>query len=76
LHSCSVAALCKLEQTGSVAEYTTNFEVHSVHTGYNDVALCNAFYFGLKDKIKDLITEAGRPATLATLKADTLKSDH
>jgi hypothetical protein len=76
LRSRSVAALRKLEQTGSVAEYATNFEVHSVHTGYNDVALCDAFYFGLKDKIKDLLTEAGRPANLAHLKADALKFDH
>jgi hypothetical protein len=70
LRSRSVAALRKLEQTGSVAEYTTNFEVHSVHTKYNDVALCDVFYFGLKDKLKDLITEAGCPSTLAKLKAD------
>jgi hypothetical protein len=71
LCSRSVAALRKLEQTGSVAEY-----IHSVHTKYNNVALCDAFYFGLKDKIKDLLTEAGRPATLAKLKADALKFDH
>jgi hypothetical protein len=76
LCSCSVAALRKLEQTGSVAEYATNFEVHSVHTGYNDIALCNAFYFGLKDKIKDILTEAGRPANLAHLKANALRFDH
>jgi hypothetical protein len=38
--------------------------------------LCDAFYFGLKDKIKDLLTEAGRPSTLAKLKADALKFDH
>jgi hypothetical protein len=34
------------------------------------------FYFGLKDKIKDLLTKAGRPSTLAKLKADPLKFDH
>jgi hypothetical protein len=68
--------LCKLEQTGSVAEYATNFEVHSVHMGYIYVALCDAFYFGLKDKIKDLLTKAGRPANLSHLKADALKFDH
>jgi hypothetical protein len=33
-------------------------------------------FFGLKDKIKDLLTEAGRPANLAHLKADALKFDH
>jgi hypothetical protein len=76
LRSRSVAVLCKLEQTGSVAEYATNFEVHSVHMGYNDVVLCDAFYFGLKDKIKDLLTKAGHPANLAHLKADALKFDH
>jgi hypothetical protein len=76
LGSRSVAALQKLEQTGSVAEYTTNFEVHSVHTEYKDVALCDAFYFSLKDKLKDLITKAGRPSTLAKLKGNALKFDH
>jgi hypothetical protein len=35
--------------------------------------ICDAFYFGLKDKIKDLLIEAGQPANLAMLKADTLK---
>jgi hypothetical protein len=43
---------------------------------YKDVALCDAFNFGLKNKLKDLITEAGRPSTLAKLKADALKFDH
>jgi hypothetical protein len=76
LRSRSVAVLCKLEQTGSVAEYTTNFEVHLVHTGYNNVVLCDTFYFGLKDKIKDLLTEAGCPTNLAHLKADALKFNH
>jgi hypothetical protein len=74
MEMCTLALLLpSLEQTGSVAEYAANFKVHS---GYNDVALCDAFNFGLKDKIKDLITKAGHPATLTTLKADTVKSDH
>jgi hypothetical protein len=30
----------------------------------------------LIDKIKDLLTEAGRPANLAHLKADALQFDH
>jgi hypothetical protein len=76
LQSCFVTALRKLEQTGSIAEYTTSFEAHSIHTKYNDVALCDVYYFRLKDKLKDLITDAGRPSTLAKLKADTLKFDH
>jgi hypothetical protein len=74
--SLSVAALCKLEQTSWVAEYMANFKVHLVHTEYNDIALCDVFYFGLKDKLKDLITESDSLSTLAKLKADALKFDH
>jgi hypothetical protein len=44
--------------------------------GSNDIALCNGFYFGLKDKIKDLLMEAGHSAKFALLKANALKFDH
>jgi hypothetical protein len=62
-------AQCK----GSVSEYLTQFDTWAGRTEYNDVTLGDAFYRGMSERIKDMITAAGRPKDLATLKSKVLK---
>jgi hypothetical protein len=63
------------QHKGSVSEYLTQFDTWAGRTKYNNVALGDAFYCGLSERIKDKITAAGRPKDLATLKSEALKYD-
>jgi hypothetical protein len=76
LHTKAVEKLYALAQRkGSVSEYLTQFDTWAGCTEYNDVALGDAFYCGLSECIKDMITAAGRPKDLTTLKSEALKYD-
>ena len=57
-----------LRQLSSVANYVAKFESKRQYLGWNDPALHDQFYHGLKDEIKDQIEPVGKPATLALLK--------
>ena len=46
-------ALDNLKQLGTVANYISRFAIHSPHANLNDVGLRQAFYKGLKEKIKN-----------------------
>ncbi|QRV95895.1 Transposon Tf2-12 polyprotein [Ceratobasidium sp. AG-Ba] len=41
-----------LKQKSSVQDYVTEFQSLAAYVNYDDLALCNMFYKGLKDKIK------------------------
>lgn len=56
--------LRSLRQTRSVAEYHAEFIQHALLSGYNDQALAEAFYFGLRASIKDMMVHEDRPGTL------------
>jgi len=60
--------ICQLRQTSTVANYTAKFEQHRQYLEWNDAALRDQFYRGLKDEIKDELAPRGRPETLAKLK--------
>ena len=60
--------ICRLRQTSAVANYAAKFEEHRQYLEWNDAALRDQFYRGLKDEIKDELAPLGRPATLAKLK--------
>src|ERR1700686_666899 len=60
--------ICRLRQTSAVANYVAKFEEHRQYLEWNDAALRDQFYRGLKDEIKDGLAPLGRPATLAKLK--------
>jgi hypothetical protein len=63
------------QHKGSVSEYLTQFDTWAGCTEYNNVALGDAFYRGLSERIKDMIMAAGCPKDLATLKSEALKYD-
>lgn len=64
-----------LRHTTSVAEYSARFEEHRQYLRWNDEALRDQFYLGLKDRIKDSIAPLGRPETLPALKDLALRLD-
>ena len=57
----------RLRQTTTVADYYASFMKEAPLTGYNDTALVNQFYRGLKESIKDTMVNIQRPDTLATM---------
>jgi hypothetical protein len=58
----------RLRQLTSVADYSAKFEQHKQYLGWNDIALRDQYYTGLKDEIKDEIVRSPRPETLDELK--------
>lgn len=53
-----------IRQNKSVAEYHADFIQHAFISGYNDRALAETFYFGLRGSIKDMMIHEERPDTL------------
>ena len=64
-----------LKQTSSVAEYSARFEAERQYVKWNDPALRDQFYLGLKDNVKDQIALAGKPEKLKELKELAVRID-
>src|SRR5436190_16589132 len=66
-------ALC---QTSSVSAYASEFRRLQAYIAWNDQALFDRFYNGLRDNVKDgLVHENPRPVLLETLMAAALRID-
>jgi hypothetical protein len=77
LRSTMVRALKDLYQTGTVAEYTSEFKRITAYIGYQDDALKDAYFDHLRDNVKDRITaDPEIPSTLNDLVALALKWDN
>lgn len=61
----AVAQLKKLRQTGRCVDYSTQFRALAAQTGYDMAALCDQYYDGLKDSVKDEVARIERPTNLA-----------
>lgn len=59
--------LHRLHQTTSVSQYTAEFRRLQQYVEWNDPALADCFYRGLKDNVKDRIAEQGRPKAFLEL---------
>jgi len=64
-----------LKQTMSVAHYIADFEEYRHYLTWNNDALWDQLYLGLKDRIKDSLVPLERPSTLAQLKEMALRLD-
>lgn len=64
-----------LKQLTSVAEYSARFEAERQYVKWNDPALRDQFYLGLKDNVKDQIALAGKPEKLKDLKELAVRID-
>ena len=67
LAASSVRAIKALKHTGSAAHYIVEFQRLRQYIPWNEPALADQFYDGLKGTIKDDIARTGRPATLLEL---------
>ena len=65
-----------LKQRGSAATYTAEFQRNAVKTGWNDEALKEQYYRGLKDAVKDDIAREERPEALEDLIELAIKIDN
>ncbi|HEY6282825.1 MAG TPA: hypothetical protein VIW22_02770 [Nitrososphaerales archaeon] len=64
-----------LRHTDTVAIYIAKFEEHRQYLSWNDEALRDQFYLGLKDRIKDSMAHLDRPQTLTAMKEIALRLD-
>ena len=71
----TIVALNNLRQTTSVAEYHTHFAGHSQYIKIDGNALVPYFHQGLKDTIKDLLTEQKEQKTFEKLQDWTFRLD-
>ena len=67
--------ISSLKQAESVAKYHAEFTRLRQHIKWNEDALKNAFYGGLKDHIKDWLSTQDRPTSLKDLIDKTLRYD-
>src|SRR5438477_12388266 len=71
--TCEINALC---QTSSVSVYASKFRRLQAYITWNDQALFDRFYDGLRDNVKDgLVHENPRPILLETLISAALRID-
>jgi len=75
-HVISERAIQNLKQHTSVAAYVAEFTRLSAIIGWPERPLHSMFYQGLKDEVKDQLSYADRPQTLADLIAAALRADH
>jgi hypothetical protein len=60
----AVRALEALRQRGSAVSYTAEFQQHATLTNWGDEAICDQYYKGLKDHVKDEISRSDKPDDL------------
>lgn len=60
----AVRAIQALRQRGSAVTYTAEFQQHATLTQWGDEAICDQYYMGLKDHVKDEIARADKPDDL------------
>jgi molybdopterin converting factor small subunit len=75
--SSAAQKLHRLKQTGSAARYASEFQQISSHLEWDDEALADKYYQGLKDDVKDDIARiAKRPDTLSGMIEVAVKIDN
>lgn len=60
----AVRSIQALKQKGSAVTYTAEFQQHATLTNWGDEAICDQYYMGLKDHVKDEIARADKPDDL------------
>lgn len=56
--------LLQMRENQTISGYLNQFTTHAINTGSSDGQLRDFFYDGLPDRLKDLISTRGKPATL------------
>jgi len=58
----------RMKENQRIAKYLVNFNRLAVQTGWGSQSLRHVFYRGLLDRIKDTMSERGKPATILEMK--------
>lgn len=58
----------RMKENQRIAKYLVNFNRLAVQTGWGSQSLRHVFYRGLPDRIKDTMSERGKPGTLLEMK--------
>jgi len=66
----------ELRQTKSASEYTAKFRHYMSKLSFDDAALCELYYRGLKDDVKDAMVHEERPTKLHELIAMAVRIDN
>jgi hypothetical protein len=72
----AVRKIQSLKQKGSAATYTAEFNRYSIKTGWNDAALKDEYYKGLKEVVKDELSRTDFPDTFKELTEDAIRIDN
>ena len=71
----AIRQLQRLKQNGPASQYTATFRRLALDTDFNDSALRNQYYLGLRDTIKDELTRGDKPENLEELIERVLSID-
>ena len=58
----------KMKDTQRIVKYNVEFNRLSIQTGWDDSVLRHRYYSGLAERIKDIMGQQGKPATLEAMK--------
>ena len=75
LEASSARAIKALKQTTSAAQYMAEFKRLRQYIKWNESALRDQYYEGLKDTVKDEVACVGRPSTLTELENLAIRFD-
>ena len=65
----------KMQDNQRIVKYNVKFTRLVIRTGWDDSVLCHCYYSGLAERIKDIMGQQGKPATLEVMKALTHSID-
>ena len=72
----AVRRLMNLKQTGSASSYTREFTTLATKVGWDDAALIEQYYKGLRDDVKDDLSREKRPVKLHDFTTKTIEIDN
>ena len=72
----AIRKLRALKQTGSCAQYAAPFREIVVALDLSEFSLCDDFYKGLKEEVKNIVVAFGKPDTLNTMERKAIEIDN
>ena len=59
----------KMQDNQRIIKYNIEFHRLAIRTGWDEAVLCHRYYTGLAERIKDIMGQQGKPATLEDRKS-------
>ena len=58
----------RMQENQHIVKYNVDFNTLAIRTGWNDITLRHRYYSGLAERIKDIMSQQGKPNTLEEMK--------